>query len=316
MNSPHHIPTAPAGADASPGIRILDLHSPPAVFGRDALEGAISTLEAGGIVLFSEHAFRLSERERRLVSDLEKLSPERSEKDRRNGRPTVLFDPERGRIRGRPRLAGLDEIERVLGRFSGWATELVQRLLPDYVGRLTRDRVTYRPVARNTTQGLHVDASYLRPHRGRGMLRVFCNVNPAGEPRVWRVGEEPFEAFARRFLPTARVGVPARVRLVDFVATRIGLADRRATPCDHLMADLRAQGKKDQAFQLGTPQRVVSFPEGSTWMAFTDLVLHGAVSGQHSLDQTFFLPADAMRTPALSSLAILERLTGRDLERG
>jgi hypothetical protein len=57
----------------------------------------------------------------------------------------------------------------------------------------------------------------------------------------------------------------------------------------------------------------VSFPTGSAWIAITDLVLHGASSGQHSLDQTFFLPAEAMREPALSSLRILERLSGRNL---
>ena len=86
------------------------------------------------------------------------------------------------------------------------------------------------------------------------------------------------------------------------------------TACDHLMADIRAQGKKDGDFQANAPQRVVSFPAGAAWLALTDLALHGAVSGRHSLDQTFFLPADAMRTPARSSLRTLERLTGRSLE--
>jgi len=42
-------------------------------------------------------------------------------------------------------------------------------------------------------------------------------------------------------------------------------------------------------------------------------VLHGAISGQHSLDQTFFLPTAAMHDPSRSSLRILERLSGHRL---
>ena len=41
--------------------------------------------------------------------------------------------------------------------------------------------------------------------QGTRLLRVFCNVNPSGEPRRWRVGE-PFEAHARRYL--AAIGEP------------------------------------------------------------------------------------------------------------
>ena len=34
---------------------------------------------------------------------------------------------------------------------------------------------------------------------GTRLLRVFCNINPDGKPRLWRVGE-PFAAHARRYL--------------------------------------------------------------------------------------------------------------------
>ena len=37
------------------------------------------------------------------------------------------------------------------------------------------------------------------------------------------------------------------------------------------------------------------------------------MSGQHSLDQTFYLPVEAMNDPSRSSLRILERLTGKAL---
>ena len=37
------------------------------------------------------------------------------------------------------------------------------------------------------------------------------------------------------------------------------------------------------------------------------------MSGQHMLEQTFFLPPEAMRHPEYAPLAVLERLTGRRL---
>ena len=82
---------------------------------------------------------------------------------------------------------------------------------------------------------------------------------------------------------------------------------------DLLMADIRGQVKKDNDYQEHGPQHVVSFPAGAAWIAITDLVLHAASSGQHSLDQTYFLPPEVMGDPECSSLRILERLSGRNL---
>ena len=58
---------------------------------------------------------------------------------------------------------------------------------------------------------LHVDAFPSRPNHGERILRVFCNVNPHGEDRVWRVGE-PFEAMARTLLPRVRAHAARRAR--------------------------------------------------------------------------------------------------------
>ena len=85
------------------------------------------------------------------------------------------------------------------------------------------------------------------------------------------------------------------------------------TAYDLLVAELRRIAKHDREYQSAAPRRIVEFPSGSSWFAITDLVVHGAVSGQHSLDQTFFLPAVEMADPSRSSLRILERLTGRAL---
>ena len=57
----------------------------------------------------------------------------------------------------------------------------------------------------------------------------------------------------------------------------------------------------------------VEFAPGSTWVVFTDRVLHAALSGQFVLEQTFDLPIEAMREPQHAPLRILERLTHRQL---
>jgi hypothetical protein len=174
---------------------------------------------------------------------------------------------------------------------------------------MERDRITYRPHQRSDMQPLHVDSSYGYPTQGRGMFRVFCNIDPIDRPRVWQVGE-PFEPFARRFIDDAQPRDPG---WIASVLARLGIVKGAKTPYDATMAAIRRAGKRDKEYQRTAPRTVIQFPRGAAWFAVTDLVLHGAVSGQHSLDQTFFLPAVAMADPARSSLRILERLSGRIL---
>ena len=69
----------------------------------------------------------------------------------------------------------------------------------------------------------------------------------------------------------------------------------------------------DLEYQRGSPQREVHFAPGTTWICFSDQVMHAASGGQFMLEQTTHLPLSALYTPELSPLAILERLTGRAL---
>jgi hypothetical protein len=57
----------------------------------------------------------------------------------------------------------------------------------------------------------------------------------------------------------------------------------------------------------------VRFAPGTTWICFSDQVMHAAVSGQYMLEQTINLPLAALYEPAASPLATLERLAGRPL---
>ncbi|MEO8756075.1 MAG: Kdo hydroxylase family protein, partial [Casimicrobiaceae bacterium] len=52
---------------------------------------------------------------------------------------------------------------------------------------------------------------------------------------------------------------------------------------------------------------------GTTWLCFSDQVMHAAVSGQYMLEQTIHLPVSALYEPLQAPLAILERLAGRAL---
>ena len=85
----------------------------------------------------------------------------------------------------------------MIARFAADAAALVGALFPRYAPYLKRARTSYRPHSRHRPRvswrkddsRLHVDAFPSRPNRGERILRVFCNVNPRGEDRVWRVGE-------------------------------------------------------------------------------------------------------------------------------
>jgi 3-deoxy-D-manno-oct-2-ulosonic acid (Kdo) hydroxylase len=280
---------------------------------------ALETLEGGGVVFLPGTGFELTAKEREIISDTKTLLVK--EPEFRNGRPTIIFDPQRGKIRrhyalvhGKPvtiqvQRAVRPDIEAMLARFGTWAERLIAKLFPSYGPVLAHDRITYRPNERDSMQPLHVDSSYGFPTQGRGMFRLFCNIDPANRPRVWQVGE-PFEPFVRRFLPSVHLR-PAS--WTSALLARLGIVRGSKLPYDQMIAELRRLGKRDKQYQSTAPRRTVEFPAGSCWFAITDLVLHGAASGQHSLDQTFFLPADGMGDPSRSSLRILERLSGRPL---
>jgi hypothetical protein len=85
------------------------------------------------------------------------------------------------------------------------------------------------------------------------------------------------------------------------------------TDYDQIMLGMHDAAKRDRAYQSSAPRRYVSFPQGSTWLAFTDQTPHAAVSGQCALEQTFYVPIDALANPASSPLRILEKLWGAAL---
>jgi 3-deoxy-D-manno-octulosonic acid hydroxylase-like protein len=307
--------------DESRTVKILTLGTRVDLSAAEVRRDALDTLENGGVVFLPESGFALTTTEREMIANPQALLAGFREPEVPNGRPTIVFDPRRGKIkhhfnsvhgkmaRAQVRRACLPQLEAMMARFCTWVDGMVTTLFPSYRAVLVPDRVTYRPYPRDRRQSLHIDSSYGYPTQGRGMLRLFCNIDPKNRPRVWQVGE-PFEPFVRRFIPSVQLRRPHwSASLLD----RLGIVRGSKTMYDQMIADIRRLAKRDKEYQRTAPREILEFPSGSCWFAITDLVPHGAISGQHSLDQTFFLPAAGMRNPNHSSLRILERLSGRSL---
>jgi hypothetical protein len=262
-------------------------------------------LESGAVLVLPRLAFALSRDEQRF------LDVRWSDGKAKN------ISLECDAIKGaRGDAADLAALAAMIARFAADASALIAALFPRYAPYLARARTSYRPHGaagravswRKDDTRLHVDAFPSRPNRGVRILRVFCNVNPSGEDRVWRVGE-PFEAMAQRLLPRVRSMRPGEAAVLS--ALRVTKSPR--SEYDHLMLGLHDAAKADRAYQQTSPQREARFAPGTTWICFSDQVMHAASSGQYMLEQTTHLPIEALYEPQRSPLAVLERITGRTL---
>jgi hypothetical protein len=276
-------------------------------FSRQEQDDLLDRLESGNVLLFERLRFELAPAEQGL------LAPSVSDGHSKN----VAVDPSSGQVSGSAlQGAELERLRNMVLRFSAQSRSFLERLLPRYAGKLETRLASYRPVAvvgretsrRKDDARLHVDAFASRPNQGRRILRVFCNVNPEGQPRTWLVGEA-FENYAGHFVSRVRKQLP-----LEASALRVlGVTKSRRTAYDHLMLGLHDRGKLDEDYQRDAWRERFDFPAGSTWVCFTDQVLHAALGGQYLLEQTFMLPVSAMLHSERSPLRILERLSGRRL---
>jgi hypothetical protein len=265
---------------------------------------AVSALEQGAVLFFPNLAFTLS--------DGEKMFLDASVSDGKA--KNISLDHTTGKMQASS-LTGekAASLAAMIERFGSQATQLVHQLLP--YRNVERARTSYRPVQVkgrhyskiNDDRLLHVDAFPSRPMRGRRILRFFANIAPASA-RKWRVGE-PFEDFARAFLPRVGPHLPGKSWLYD----KLGVTRGRRSLYDELMLSLHDVGKLDAAFQQNSPQQGVEFPPGSCWLVFTDQVLHAALGGEFALEQTFHLDVSQMADPARAPVKVLERLSGKAL---
>lgn len=268
---------------------------------------AVTTVESGGVLFFPRLAFGLAPEESRF------LSPEWSDGKAKN----ISLDLATGQVKGtRASAADLEGLGILVARFSACARTLIGRLFPSYGQAPVVTRTSLRTVPAQNRESswrkddrlLHVDAFPSRPNNGGRILRVFTNVNPHGEPRIWHVGE-PFEALAARFLPGIAPPLPGTTRMLAALRVTKG----RRSPYDHIMLKLHDRMKSDAAYQRGAPQSEFAFPAGSTWVCFSDQVSHAVLRGQYMLEQTLLMPVEAMREPGRAPLRVLERLSGHPL---
>jgi len=262
-------------------------------------------LEQGKVIHLPELRFDLEDAEQIFYS------PEWLSGKRKN--ISLEGDEVRG-ASGSPEL--LKQMGSMIRRYSEQSASLINRLFPNYTRHLNKARTSFRPSVvegpppswRKDDSRLHIDAFPSRPNHGERILRVFTNVNPAGVPRVWRVGE-PFEDAAKRFLPQIPRQLLGSARLLH----ALKITKRPRSEYDHIMLHLHDRMKADLDYQKNVSQQTVHFLPGSTWICFSDQVLHAAMSGQFMFEQTFHLPIAAQYHPELSPLQVLERLQGRKL---
>lgn len=194
--------------------------------------------------------------------------------------------------------------------FAEFSQSLIHAVLPQYKNHLLWGRTSYRPAQikgrvsskRKDDTRIHVDSFASTPVNGLRILRVFCNINPYQEPRVWHLGE-PFSHVLQHF--SSKVS-PYNSKLAKFLHF-IKITKTLRSAYDHYQLQLHDRMKLDDHYQQHVNKICFEFPAKSTWIVFTDHTSHAALSGQFLLEQTFYLPVAAMKNPELSPLKNWEK---------
>jgi hypothetical protein len=285
----------------------------PAERGREACR----VLEEGNVLVFPRSPLELPGKDREFLL--------RQRQAEAGYHKNIAYRPEDDRVTGVARQQGDDarELRRVLRDYSRAAADFLSRFLRPYSEKWRLDYASFRPQeeaerklsrhARNDL--LHVDSFPTRPTRGDRIFRFFTNINPS-KPRVWRVGET-FPELADRYavssglLPGVARGGAAR-SFLSLLASA-GLRVRLRPPYDEFMHRFHNYLKENDAYQKSARAEILSFPPGSTWMVFTDMVAHSVLSGQYALEQTFLISRGTLTLPERAPVAVLERLAGKAL---
>lgn len=272
-----------------------------------AHDGLEEALETGKILFFPRLTFPFADAEQCFLSEVW------SDGKTKNISYRGMDVPLKG-VQGSPEEN--EQLKALLSRFADSTERLVQAIFPRYRSHLKRGFTSYRTARvegrvtswRQDDTRLHVDSFPANPTGGARLLRVFSNVNPAGLPRVWRVGE-PFDRHAAHFFPRAAKPIPGYAWLLE----QLGITKSRRTGYDHYMGQLHDLCKADLDYQQNSPQQTIEFPAGSSWVVFSDQVPHAVMAGQFMLEQTFILAPEHLVNPATGPLHILERLAGHPL---
>ena len=265
---------------------------------------ALIALESGNILYFPKHTFSVKEQERMLLSEGV------LDVKHKNISYDYLNQTLAGFTKDKHAADVSLNLQVFLHRFALFSKELIDTILPQYKNAIQFGRTSYRPAEikgrptskRKDDTRLHVDSFSATPVHGKRILRIFSNINPLGCPRVWQVGE-PFSKVLSAFVAK----IPPYNRRYSKLLHLIKATKSLRSAYDHYMLNLHDQMKLDENYQQTVTKQQVDFPADSTWLVFTDHVSHAALGGQFLLEQTFYLPVEAMANPELSPLKLWEK---------
>ena len=271
-------------------------------------------LEKGAILFFPAPPFDLPQSE---IDFLVSLTPADSRLHK-----NISYRPEQDLLRGFSDAANEARAHGIMRCYAAEVRGFVSRFLAPYAGKFQMDYASFRPLEEEArdlplhkkNDLLHVDAFPSRPTRGARILRVFTNVNPI-KGRVWVVAERFPELAARFAEPAGLQRIAARWSpmlrgLRRGLGNFLPIADR--APYDEFMLHFHDWLKENAAFQEAKEgKEQVEFPPMATWLVFTDGVPHAALSGQFAIEQTFIIPVDALVSPEVAPIRVLEKLSGR-----
>jgi len=269
-------------------------------------QNSVDCLEAGQVLFFPEYFF--SRIDQTLMTD--------SILD--GSHKNVSYDPRTKKLGGfKKEQTNLQaKLAQFMQGYADFSYNLIQSALPSYIPHLQWGRTSFRPAQidgrvsskRKDDTRLHVDSFPSTPVNGLRILRIFCNINPIDEPRVWNVGE-PFAKVLEQFAPQ----IPEYSKWKAKVLKMVKSTKTLRTPYDHYMLHLHDKMKLDDKYQAQVKKTQIDFPARSTWIVFTDQVSHAALSGQYLLEQTFYLPVQHMAQPDQSPLNHWQKIKYQEL---
>ena len=236
----------------------------------------------------------------------------------------IAYDPRRDRVTGfvEHHRGDAETLRAIMRGYSKRVTRFLASRLPLYAQSWVVDYASFRPQeeagrglperARNDL--LHTDAFPSRPTNGDRILRVFTNINPT-EARRW-VTTDTFDVLLTRFASAPALRRPAPNPLRRWIvraARAIGVPVVQRSPYDALMLRFHNFLKANREFQATCRKQLWEFPPNATWVVFTDLVPHAALSGRFALEQTYIVSRHSLLLPEHAPLSALEALYGAPL---
>lgn len=275
-----------------------------------------SELEKGQILFFPAPPFSLPAAD---VDFLVSLRPSDSRLHK-----NISYRPEQDLLRGFSDAANEPRVHGIMRNYAAEVKNFVSTFLAPYAGKFQTDYASFRPLEEEgrdlplhkKNDLLHVDAFPSRPTRGGRILRVFTNVHPSKE-RVWVVGPR-FPELAAGFAEPAGLSkfaaASGTLRGWKRGLGSLGLPVADRAPYDKFMLHFHDWLKENTAFQVTKEgKQELRFPPLATWLVFTDGVPHAALSGQFAMEQTFIIPVNALVTPEVSPIRVLEKIAGTAL---